>query len=144
MGTIKKKAMKNRLAHIRHSNHLEQKQVATLLGHKTTETISRYERGLKVPNLKTALKLARIYGIPIRVMLDEYYEACLQEMRRQEERLLGVNKIARRSDEGMAITDFCTYEHELSSESPSEAAIIKVRRHSSALIRKTADKLGHF
>lgn len=136
--------MKNRLAQIRNSNHLEQKQVAALLGHKTAETISRYERGLKVPNLKTALKLARIYGIPIRVMLDEYYEACLQEIRRQEERLSGVKKIGQREYDGLGVTDFCTYEHELSSERPSEGAIAKVRRHSAALVRKTADKLGHF
>ncbi len=44
---------------------LAQKSVATLLGHHTTSAISEYETGRLLPNLKTALKLAVIYGKPI-------------------------------------------------------------------------------
>ena len=39
---------------------LGQKTVAQRLGHKTASTISEYETGRIVPNLRTALKLARI------------------------------------------------------------------------------------
>ena len=44
---------------------LGQKSVALRLGHKTASTISEYETGRLVPNLRTALKLAAIYHTPV-------------------------------------------------------------------------------
>src|SRR5690349_18861952 len=80
-----KRQVQNRLALFRRRKLLKPKQVARLLGHKSTEQLSRYENGFKVPNLRTALKLASIYEVPIREMLDEYYAACLEEIRRENE-----------------------------------------------------------
>ena len=42
-----------------------QKDVATLLGHKTATHVSDYERGVRLPSLETALKLETILCIPI-------------------------------------------------------------------------------
>ena len=78
---------KNRLFLVRNKNSLGQKQVAILLGHKTTDQISRYERGTKLPSLKTAFKLGIIYRLPIQILLDGYYEACLKEIKKREKSL---------------------------------------------------------
>src|SRR6201992_3508833 len=44
---------------------MTQKQVAHLIGHSDTTMISKYERGLVVPTLRTALKLTILYRMPI-------------------------------------------------------------------------------
>lgn len=79
-----KKPFRNRLAPIRRQRGLKRKQVATLLGHDSVVELARLERGLNVPDLRCALKLAQIYEVPIRMMLDEYYAACREEVSRQE------------------------------------------------------------
>jgi transcriptional regulator with XRE-family HTH domain len=84
---IEKKRFKNRLAEIRKQRGLSRKQVAALLGHETVTELARLERGLTVPDLRCALKLAQIYELPVRVMLDEYYGACREEIRRKESQI---------------------------------------------------------
>ncbi|MDQ6785849.1 MAG: helix-turn-helix transcriptional regulator [Acidobacteriota bacterium] len=42
----------------------EQKQIAVLLGHKSTYQICRYETGQRIPSLKEAIKLSLLYGLP--------------------------------------------------------------------------------
>lgn len=126
----------NQLERIRMSQNLLPKQVAALLGHKTTRPITQFEKGLRVPSLKSALKLAIIYNVPIRVMLDGYYEACREEVH------------AKGPDMGETpytsyLLNFCSFEQELSSREITRASLTKIRRHSSDLIRKTAETMGH-
>jgi len=139
-----KKPLKNQLAWFRQKRALELKQVAVLLGHKGLQQISRYENGVKIPNLKTALKLAQIYRIPIRILLDGYYETCLSEIR-QEATRLSRNPVT--GDVGIAdqasIMEFCSIEEKLLAPKAASALINKARRHSADLIRRTAEKLGH-
>ncbi|MEO8648007.1 MAG: helix-turn-helix transcriptional regulator [Acidobacteriota bacterium] len=132
----------NRLAEIRKEQRFPRKRVAALLGHRNIDRLSLYEVGLRIPNLKTALKLAKIYGIPIRVALDEYYEACVSEVREQEKqhpkpRSTNLPKNVHSDFE------FCTFEQKLSSPVVGEDEIVQIRRHTALLIRTMAEKMGH-
>ena len=69
----KSKSINNRLWRARKQAGLEQKQVAYLLGHKTTDQISRYERGARMPSFQTALKLELIYRTPLHCLFPEHY-----------------------------------------------------------------------
>ncbi len=126
----------NQLERIRIRHNLLPEQVATLLGFKTTGPITHIEKGLRTPSLKIALKLAIIYNVPIRVMLDRYYEACRNEVRAK------ASDIGETSYSSDAV-DFCSFDQELDLRKISPASLTKIRRHSSDLIRKTAEKLDH-
>ncbi len=95
-----------------------------------------FERGLRTPSLKIALKLAIIYNVPIRVMLDQYYEACREEVRASAS---NIGETLHCSD----VHNFCSLEQELSSKQITQATLTKIRRHSSDLIRKSAERIGH-
>ncbi len=141
MQPIRRLRFKNRLAEIRQETGFNEKRVASLLGVKT-DALASYEVGFRIPRLKVALKLAHIYGLPVRVMLNEYYEACRREVLQQENRLS--NSEPNRSigiDE--PDLDFCTFEVKLSGNNLTTADIFSVRSHSTVLVRKTAEKLGH-
>ncbi len=55
----------NRLWIARKRAELPQKWVAALLGHRSLSKICEYERGRKLPGLRTALKLSVIYQTPV-------------------------------------------------------------------------------
>jgi transcriptional regulator with XRE-family HTH domain len=134
----RKQRFANQLGVTRRKNLLQQKQVAKLLGHKSIEHISRYERGTKLPSLKTALKLAIIYKIPIRKMLDEYFEWCRKEIANQELLLRRVNDSVASGD----IEDrYCWIEENLKSKGVTRRDIDDARNHSIALARLLAEKL---
>ncbi len=136
-----KAPIKNQLALARQRRAIEQKQVAVLLGHKGIDQLSRYERGVKLPSLKAALKLGLIYKIPIRILLDGYLDACRVEMMRQEEKLnnRAVSKITNPANE----TEFCTLEEKLESNQVMKADLDRVYSHAAHLVRKRAEALGH-
>src|SRR6266545_2745585 len=70
----------NRLWLARKRRGLGQKQVAYLLAHQSPDQISRYEQGVKLPTLSTALMLEIIYGAPIRLLYRELYEQLRTEI----------------------------------------------------------------
>lgn len=141
MQAMKKLRVKNRLAEFRKERGLSEEHVASLLGVKT-DILECYELGFRIPNLKIALKLAQIYGAPVRVMLDEYYEACRHELRRRAHRF-SKSKSAELAGSQHADVDFCTFERKLSSSTLTSLEIRKIRNHSALLVRRTAEKLGH-
>ena len=67
-----------------------QKRVALLLGHKTTTHVSDYERGRRLPSLKTALKLEIILRIPIAFVYGEQYNILKRNIREVENRLIHI------------------------------------------------------
>ena len=69
---------------------LGQKTVARRLGHKTASTISEYETGRIVPNLRTALKLAAIYRTPIPELYASLNAEVEREVAREEEKHAGI------------------------------------------------------
>ena len=79
--------IKNCLWIIRKKLGYEQKQVAFLLGHKSTTQLSRYERGARIPNLETALKLEIAYSTPVRVLFSEFFKELYEEVQKKREAL---------------------------------------------------------
>lgn len=71
--------IKNNLWQYRKRMGFSQKQVAFLLGHKSTWPISDYERGKRLPTLTTALKL----GIILRVPPDFLYQDICGNLKRK-------------------------------------------------------------
>lgn len=66
---ISKRPCHNRLRYYRKQAGLQQKQVAEMLGLKSTAIISRWENSFSYPDLINAFKLAVAYG----VMVDALY-----------------------------------------------------------------------
>jgi transcriptional regulator with XRE-family HTH domain len=140
---IEKKRFKNRLAEIRKQRGLRRKQVAALLGHENVTELARLERGLTVPDLRCALKLAQIYELPVRVMLDGYYDACREEVRRQESLITLRGPKTKRNESANIDTEYCTYEQRLNSGFLNEERLREVRRHTTQLAHKLAEQLGN-
>ncbi len=140
---IEKTRFKNRLAEIRKQRGLGQRQVARLLGHAEVTELARLERGLAVPDLRCALKLAQIYKFPVRVMLDEYYDACREEVRRQESLITSRGAKTKPKEPVDTDTEYCTYEQRLNSGFLNAERLGGVRRHTTQLAHKLAEHLGH-
>jgi transcriptional regulator with XRE-family HTH domain len=77
----------NRLLLYRRRMGFSQKHVATLLGHKDTAMVCRYETGSSLPPLLTALKLEIIYRVPVAFIYGGIYDAMREKIRKQEETL---------------------------------------------------------
>lgn len=139
-----KQKHKNHLALVRKKNAWAQKQIAALLGHKTNDQISRYELGLKVPTLKTAIKLGIIYNVPIRTLFYGYYELCLNEIRKQENNSNGkVNNSDSFNLDSAKETEFCTIAEKLKSLNVPEPELNKVRSHIAELINARSARMNH-
>lgn len=88
--------IKNYLWITRKRMGLAQKQAAFLLGHKTTTQLSRYEKGVRIPSLKMALKLEIIYATPVRALFSELYDEVREDVREKRETL---SKMLKREEE---------------------------------------------
>lgn len=132
----------NRLWQARHKAGLEQKQVARLLGHKNCDQISRYERGVRMPNLRTALKLELIYGTPISSLFPEHYGQYRSE--------IAGNTLANglppppstsgeKTSERLPDAHVCTYDNLLLKTRLTAPEIDAANKHTVRLIEKIAD-----
>ncbi len=70
----------NRLWIARQRAGFPQKWVAALLGHRSTSKISEYERGRKLPGLRTALKLSVIYQTPVAKLFPRLHAQLSREI----------------------------------------------------------------
>ena len=67
---------------------LSQKQIAYLMGHKSTAHISHYERGEKLPSLTNALKLEVILGgVFVSFLFPELFSRIRHEVHARREAL---------------------------------------------------------
>ena len=57
--------MNNNLKSIRIARGLKQKEVATLLGFKSEDRISHWERGQAMPSAVNLMKLCKIYNVSL-------------------------------------------------------------------------------
>ena len=71
----------NQLNIYRRRMSFSSRQVAALLGHQGTSTLSNYERGERLPGLVNALRLAIILRVPIEFLFSTLYEALRKEIR---------------------------------------------------------------
>ncbi len=129
----------NRLWQARHKLGLEQKQVAHLLGHKTCDQISRYERGSRMPSFKTALKLELIYRTPLRLLFPEHLEKFQAEIVSKSAHLQAslpsLGTLPSESD------NTCTYLDTISQAEPSEEDVMLARKHAITLHETIADAI---
>jgi transcriptional regulator with XRE-family HTH domain len=122
---------------------LGQKQVARLLNHKTTDQVSRYEKGERMPGLMLLLQLEIIYGIPPRVLYREYYEQLQAEIIRRAGSLQTLSGAYTPSPaEPKLFSEFCSYEEILQNLKLSQAENDRVRKHIVTLMREHNKKSG--
>ena len=76
----------NQLKRVRRRAGYTQGELAKLIGHKTTSHISRYENGLKLPNLTTALKLCSAIGSLVDVAFGDLQEQISKEIKLRKEK----------------------------------------------------------
>ncbi|HLJ27902.1 MAG TPA: helix-turn-helix transcriptional regulator [Candidatus Angelobacter sp.] len=79
MNSIKHKHA-TRLWVARKQRRLSQKQVARLIGHKSTTMLSKYEQGERPPPLFVAMKLAIVYQSSLEELLPILYKAAKTEV----------------------------------------------------------------
>ncbi len=129
----------NRLWQARRRAGLEQKQVARLLGHRNCDQISRYERGVRVPGLRIALKLEIIYRTSVGALFPDHYEAYRREIAGNV--VQTGNPLFETVDEVEQLPDahVCTYGNSLLQKKPTTAAIDDARRHTIKLVRRVGD-----
>ena len=129
----------NRLWKARKRRGLGQKQVAFLIG-KTIGEVSRYERGVRLPELQTILALEIAYGVPLRVLYEDLYEQVRTEMRQRIETSANTETIyadllARVNREA---TQYCAYEEAVSTATASFPERGQVRDHITRLAKNLA------
>jgi transcriptional regulator with XRE-family HTH domain len=109
---------------------LHQKQVAHLLGHKTTDQVCRYETGLRLPGLKLFLQFEVIYGLPARVLYREFYEEIRKEIETRALPLKSISSVYAVSTMGDGLfSEFCAYEELLRNPNRSKAEDDRIRKH---------------
>jgi len=74
----------NCLKLLRRERGLTQKQVARILGLKSSSTISRWESGFSLPDTLNALKLAAVYRSAVDVIYEDLREAISDELLQRE------------------------------------------------------------
>lgn len=116
----------------------EQKQIAALLGHKSTQQISRYETGQRIPSLKEALKLSLLYNLPITVLFDRHLRRCREELERAIKNSNLTSKINLENEDGAY---YCSYLWLLNSLEISEKDSDRIRRHIKILIEERSKKI---
>jgi len=90
---MEEKNIPNSLKRYRKARGLQQKDVAKVLGLKSASMISRWEKGLCLPNTRNLFRLAILY----RTMSDALFLDLIKQMRneiqKREQRVLRKNEI---------------------------------------------------
>jgi transcriptional regulator with XRE-family HTH domain len=135
--TRSKNKIRNQLWLARKRLGLGQKQVAHLLSHKTTDQVSRYENGQRVPGLKMLLQFEIIYGLPARVLFRDYYEKLRLEI---TNRTFSVKSISKPYTvpqlEAQAISEFCAYGELLQNPRLTQVERDQIRSHVVLIMRR--------
>ncbi|OLE55413.1 MAG: hypothetical protein AUG51_02850 [Acidobacteria bacterium 13_1_20CM_3_53_8] len=129
----------NRLWFARKRSGLQQKQIAALLNHQTVDQVSRYEKGLRIPNLETALCLEIIFGIPIRVLLPDLYKQLEDDIRQKIASSPSLKRIFDQAEQS-GFEAYCPYAELLRKLSPTPTDLDRVRKH----IIQLSNKLTEF
>ena len=127
----------NALWRIRHSQGLELKQVAKLLGQKSTDSLSRYENGNSEPNLKTTLKLMLIYNSSPKEMFPDLYDCCRREVEENIKRYT-VWLTVKDREKLIENISFCTFEKMFNRSNLTDNDKTIIRKHLTNLANKLA------
>lgn len=116
----------------------EQKQIAVLLGHKTTYQISRYETGRRIPSLIEAMKLSILYGLPVQTIFNRHFRQCREELEKTIKQSVLTTKI---NLSNAAKADHCSYLESLNSTKISKLGADKIRHHIKVLVEERSKKI---
>ncbi len=138
MQTHEQSLQSNALWRIRRRRGLEPKQVGWLLGHKSPEVVSGYERGSSQPNLNNALKLSVVYGCSVEDLFPDRIEAFRSELASKVLKIPGF--LALPADQEILVEQInrCSYESLLDDQDPSEKNSRVVRSHITKLAKQLA------
>lgn len=142
MKTNTNNTTKNNLWQARQRSGFERKQIAVLLSRKVADEISRYEKGINLPNLKNALKLEIIYQMPIRLLFQPLFEQCRREIsaiRQQQAQQIPDNNWFPNNAEQLKQEEFCFYSELLKTHIPKELELGAVTKHIIALNNTVTD-----
>src|SRR5436305_14746106 len=129
----------NRLWRARKRQGLGQKQVAFLI-EKTMDEVSRYERGLHLPELQTLLALEIVYGTPLRLLFRELYEQVRERIvERIDSREALRLKYQALLENSNPEQEYCGYEESLRLADLSAAERDKVRSHVTRVVKRLAE-----
>lgn len=121
---------------------LERKQVARLLQHRSADTISRYEKGNNHPNLENAFKLEVIYQTPLKLLYQDLFLVCRQEVRdnwNQNSGILPVRHWFPDHITGLEFEEFCYYAELLKKGEPTLLEWEMISTHIRYLMKTTSD-----
>lgn len=62
---MKKQRWNNNLKALREKHNLTQQQLAKIIGHKSNDLISHWEKGQMIPNLNNLIKLSITFNVSI-------------------------------------------------------------------------------
>lgn len=134
-----KNKLQNSLRITRKRLGLHQKQVAHLLSHKTTDQVTRYEKGYRIPGLKILLQLEIIYGVPARVVYGEFFEKLRLEIQDRAKIISTLaNTKAMMDSENLLSHRHCYYEELLRNPTPTRDEIDQTRKHVVLIMRRHA------
>ena len=89
---MKEKNIPNCLKRYRKARGLQQKDVAKVLGLKSASMISRWEKGLCLPNTKNLFKLAILYRTMSDALFIDMIKQMRNEIQKREQRVLRKNE----------------------------------------------------
>jgi DNA-binding XRE family transcriptional regulator len=72
---------------------MSQRQVAHLIGHYDATMLSKYERGIISPPLRTALKLALLYRLPMQEIFAREFSRAREELAKKANSLPTVQAV---------------------------------------------------
>ena len=79
--------IENRIWKYRKIKGLRQKELAFLIGQDLPSQVSRYERGLVIPNSEHLIKLCRALDTKIELLYPHLMKRCLQEVEDNKKQL---------------------------------------------------------
>lgn len=121
---------------------LDRKQVALLLNKKTTDEISIYENGERLPSLGTALRMEAIFQIPIKLLfleLFEKYHAEIEKIKEQHPQLFPAESYFPQSLGHARQEGICFYAALLQGRTPNQMEIKQVDKHVMNLMSMTSN-----
>ena len=89
---MKEKNIPNSIKRYRKARGLQQKDVAKVLGLKSASMISRWEKGLCLPNTRNLFKLAILYRTMSDALFIDLIKQMRNEIQKREQRVLRKNE----------------------------------------------------
>jgi len=74
----------NQIRRCRRQRHLRLRDVAELLSLRNGAHISSWERGLKVPSLRSALRLSAALYTPVEILFSDYFNEIRREIHKRK------------------------------------------------------------